>query len=59
MLWTPALAVCAYRRALITGASSPRIVAHATLLGIEVLEKPPTENDLLKFVNAHRARRDR
>jgi FixJ family two-component response regulator len=39
---------------LITGSPSPAIVARATLLGIEnVLEKPPDENDLLKFVDAH------
>jgi two-component system response regulator FixJ len=44
---------------LITGASSPTIVAQATLLGLEVLEKPPTENNLLKFVDAHCAGRDR
>jgi two-component system response regulator FixJ len=39
---------------LITGAPSPSIVARAAQLGIEdVLEKPPDEDDLLKFVNAH------
>jgi two-component system response regulator FixJ len=39
---------------LITGAPSPAIVARAAQLGIEkVLEKPPTEHELLSFVNAH------
>lgn len=38
---------------LFTGASSPKIVAQATKLGIEVLEKPPNENDILKFIDAH------
>ncbi len=39
---------------LITGAPSPTIVARATQLGIErVLEKPPVENDLVSFVEAH------
>ena len=41
---------------LITGSPSPAIVARANLLGVEaVLEKPPDEDDLLKFVNAHLA----
>ncbi len=39
---------------LITGSPSPAIVARAAQLGIEkVLEKPPDEDDLLSFVNAH------
>jgi FixJ family two-component response regulator len=39
---------------LITGSWSPTIVARAAQLGIEkVLEKPPAEDDLLGFVNAH------
>ena len=37
---------------LITGSPSPAIVARAAELGIRVLEKPPTEEDLLDFVNA-------
>jgi two-component system response regulator FixJ len=40
---------------LVTTAPSPAIVARAALLGIEkVLCKPPTEADLLSFVNTHR-----
>jgi FixJ family two-component response regulator len=39
---------------LITGSPSAAIIARAGLLGVEaVLEKPPHEADLLKFVNAH------
>jgi ActR/RegA family two-component response regulator len=39
---------------LITGSPSPAIVARAARLGIaNVLEKPPNEDDLLQFVNAH------
>lgn len=38
---------------LITGALSPAIGARAAELGIEVLEKPPDENEILKFINAH------
>jgi len=39
---------------LMSGAVSPGIVARAAQLGIEkVLPKPPTEDDLLGFVNAH------
>ena len=39
---------------LITGAPSPAIIARAAQLGIEiVLEKPPAEHDLLKFINAY------
>ena len=38
---------------LITGSSSPAIVARAAQLGVEkVLEKPPEEDDLLTFVRA-------
>src|SRR6202522_670125 len=38
---------------LITGSPSPDIVARAGRLGVEaVLEKPPNEGDLVKFVNA-------
>jgi FixJ family two-component response regulator len=38
---------------LITGSSSPAIVARAARLGVEkVLEKPPEEDDLLQFVRA-------
>ncbi len=40
---------------LITGSSSPAIVARAAEIGIDrVLEKPPDEDDLLGFVEAHR-----
>ncbi len=39
---------------LITGSPSPAIVARAAQLGVEaVLEKPPEEADLLRFINAH------
>jgi two-component system response regulator FixJ len=39
---------------LITGSPSPAIVARAAQLGVErVLEKPPDEDDLLRFVSAH------
>jgi len=39
---------------LITGSPSPAIAARAAQLGIEkVLEKPPDEDDLLSFVDAH------
>ena len=39
---------------LITGSSSPAIVARAAQLGIEkVVEKPASEYDLLTFVAAH------
>jgi FixJ family two-component response regulator len=38
---------------LITSSPSPAIIAKATALGIEqVLEKPPTEDDLIRFVAA-------
>jgi two-component system response regulator FixJ len=36
---------------LITGSPSPDIVARAGALGIQVLEKPPSEEDLLDFIN--------
>jgi len=40
---------------LITGSPSPAIVAKAAQLGIvRVLEKPPTEAELLRFVDSHR-----
>jgi two-component system, LuxR family, response regulator FixJ len=40
---------------LITGSPSPAIVARAAQLGIrKVLEKPPTEAELLNFIAAHR-----
>ena len=40
---------------LVTTAPSPAIVARAAQVGIEkVLPKPPTEADLLSFVDAHR-----
>jgi FixJ family two-component response regulator len=36
---------------LITGSPSPAITAQAAMLGVErVLEKPPTEQDLLDFI---------
>lgn len=39
---------------LITGSPSPDIVARAAELGIEkVLEKPPSDGELLSFVAAH------
>ena len=39
---------------LITGSPSPDIVARAAELGVEkVLEKPPSEAELLSFVAAH------
>jgi FixJ family two-component response regulator len=39
---------------LITGSPSPAIVTRAAQLGVElVLEKPPTEQDLLRFVESH------
>jgi two-component system, LuxR family, response regulator FixJ len=39
---------------LITGSPSPAIVARAARLGItNVMEKPPNEDELLQFVNAH------
>lgn len=42
---------------LITGASAPSIIARAAQFGIKkVLEKPPTEEDLLRFVEVHTVR---
>ncbi len=35
---------------LVTGSPSPDIVARAGKLGIPVLEKPPSEEDLLSFI---------
>jgi two-component system, LuxR family, response regulator FixJ len=36
---------------LITGLPSPDVVARAGVLGIRVLEKPPSEEDLLDFID--------
>lgn len=36
---------------LITGSPSPDILARAAGLGIRVLEKPPSEQDLLDFID--------
>jgi len=38
---------------LMTGLPSPKILARANELGIEVLEKPPNEHDVLRFINVH------
>jgi two-component system response regulator FixJ len=39
---------------LITGAASAAIIARAAELGVEkVLDKPPSEADLLSFIEAH------
>jgi FixJ family two-component response regulator len=38
---------------LITGAPSAAIEARARRLGIEMLEKPPAEHDVLTFIDAH------
>jgi two-component system response regulator FixJ len=39
---------------LITGAPSPAIAARAAQLGVEaVLDKPPAEDELLRFVKSH------
>jgi FixJ family two-component response regulator len=38
---------------LITAQPSPVIIARATQLGIKVLTKPPTEDELLRFIEAH------
>ena len=35
---------------LITGSPSPDILARAAALGIRVMEKPPSEEDLLDFI---------
>jgi two-component system response regulator FixJ len=41
---------------LVTGSPSPEIVARASELGIErVLEKPPSEEYLIHFINASRS----
>ena len=41
---------------LVTGLPSPAIVARATKLGIsQVLEKPPSEEDLIDFIDASRS----
>ena len=41
---------------LVTGSPSPEIVARASEFGIEqVLEKPPSEEDLIRFINASRS----
>lgn len=48
---------CRFPILLITGSPSPAIVARAAELGIEkVLEKPPSESDLLGFVGGLAAR---
>ena len=40
---------------LITGSSTPSIVARAAEVGIDrVLEKPPSDEDLLDFISATR-----
>lgn len=40
---------------LITGSPSPAIIDQAARIGVEkVLEKPPSEDDLLGFVASHR-----
>lgn len=38
---------------LITGAPSAAIEARARQLGIKLLEKPPAEDDVLTFIDAH------
>ena len=40
---------------LITGSPSPAIGARAAELGIRVLETPPTEGDLLDFIDGTRS----
>jgi two-component system, LuxR family, response regulator FixJ len=40
---------------LITGSPSPAIAARAAEFGIRVLEKPPTEEDLLDFIDGARS----
>lgn len=40
---------------LVTGAPSPAIIARAAELGIvKVLEKPPVEDDLMRFIETHK-----
>jgi hypothetical protein len=38
---------------LITGASAPAIIARTALLGIDVLEKPANQSDVMRFIDAH------
>jgi two-component system, LuxR family, response regulator FixJ len=38
---------------LITGSPSRAIIARAALLGIDVLEKPAHESDIMRFIDAH------
>ena len=38
---------------LITGAPTSAIAARANELGVEMLEKPPAEDDVLSFIDAH------
>jgi two-component system, LuxR family, response regulator FixJ len=38
---------------LITGSSSPTIVARASQLGIRVIDKPPNAEELWTFIKAH------
>ena len=38
---------------LITGSPSPAIAARAFQLGVAMLEKPPLEDDVLSFIDAH------
>jgi two-component system response regulator FixJ len=38
---------------LITGATSAALTARANQLGVAILEKPPAENDVLTFIDAH------
>jgi two-component system response regulator FixJ len=40
---------------LITGSPSPTILARAAELDIQVLEKPPGDEDLINFINAVRS----
>ena len=41
---------------LVTGSSSPAIVARAAELGIKILEKPASDEDLVDFINATQSR---
>jgi FixJ family two-component response regulator len=56
--WSPASGSKAWvtvSALLITGSPSVAFVAKAAQLGVEkVLEKPPTETELLGFIEAHR-----
>jgi hypothetical protein len=38
---------------LITGSPTQSIVARANELGVKVLEKPPVETEVIKFIDAH------